>query len=678
MIPIKPEPDLDSASATSDLHSLDSETLHETRPNRWRGHPSTWQGWTERDRETWTALENARRGDLAVHLYNACGLKRGWRAGPVQDGDGNGDDDGAGKGWKPDKGWTAWPMKADEVPDDGLLPRAADVNEPFTLRREDRARSFAGCNLEEEISAAMLRCAKERFRRRGLQRGAAGGSAPGVVVQSVEKDDANATATEGETDASGTAATSAKDEDDTDADALARVLRRKRRRAVSPTFTPVLSADDERSSALLRPLARRIMAQLDDTLMILHNQRVAGLGCMSESSASDDDETGVESVPQRAAKSPPPRRYRGGRPKKVHVPREGETEREMLVRLAREGKRKIPTFSSDESEPGRGERSRGRTRSVSSKRRAASASSQAASRSEKSRSRSSSVSSELNREKRLSRWGLRDWRDVLGAAALAGFSPATISRAAQRCATLFREEITMHTLHEQSAASERPAVETVRYVPGAPLPPSSDEETESEEELLQLRTVSRQSSLRPAGASSPEPEREVRRRSRSGTPGILVCPHPGCPRAAEGFRKRSNLERHIRTVHKDQTADYTDYTDAELTEAGRTPRRRSRSATPGGTVHLCHYPHCPRAVEGFRKRSNLARHLRSVHGKRAADFAEDEEDTMDEMDGGVHVDGFLRPIKVRKGWRGDDVQPRPPRSRKRARQGSEELDSFLS
>jgi hypothetical protein len=69
-----------------DVHSLDSEDLHEARPNRWRGHPEQWRKWTELDRATWTALENARKGDLAVHLYNAYGLRKGFRVGPIVDG----------------------------------------------------------------------------------------------------------------------------------------------------------------------------------------------------------------------------------------------------------------------------------------------------------------------------------------------------------------------------------------------------------------------------------------------------------------------------------------------------------------------------------------------------------------------------------------------------------------
>ncbi|KAH6853308.1 RNA polymerase I-specific transcription initiation factor-domain-containing protein [Chaetomium sp. MPI-CAGE-AT-0009] len=298
-----PNTNTDTNTDTDSDPESDSDHLHETRPNRWRGHPSTWKTWTERDRRAWLALENARKEDLAVHLYNAFALRKGLRVGPdVEQSAGEGG--GGGEGWEPGKTWTAWPMRADEVPGDGLLPRTADVNEPFTFRRE-RGRGFAGGELEEEISATILRCAKERFWRRDLQGPRANEE---VVVQSIETGDA---ATEGETDASDIAETTGQDEE---TDEPRRTPRRKRR-AVSPTFTPVVSADDERSYALLRPATRRIMSRLDDALMILHNQRMAGLGNMSESSASDEDETDAEGLPERAPQVPPKPR-KGGRPRK--------------------------------------------------------------------------------------------------------------------------------------------------------------------------------------------------------------------------------------------------------------------------------------------------------------------------------------------------------------------------
>lgn len=77
-----PTSEINNYNNDQDASSPDSEDLHETRPNRWRGHPSTWRTWTENDRQTWTALENVRKEALGVHLYNAYGLRRGYRRGP--------------------------------------------------------------------------------------------------------------------------------------------------------------------------------------------------------------------------------------------------------------------------------------------------------------------------------------------------------------------------------------------------------------------------------------------------------------------------------------------------------------------------------------------------------------------------------------------------------------------
>jgi hypothetical protein len=61
---------------TDEINSLDSEELHETRPNRWQGAPATWKVLTEQDRSVHIALENVQNQALSLHLYNAFALKR--------------------------------------------------------------------------------------------------------------------------------------------------------------------------------------------------------------------------------------------------------------------------------------------------------------------------------------------------------------------------------------------------------------------------------------------------------------------------------------------------------------------------------------------------------------------------------------------------------------------------
>lgn len=60
---------------TEEINSIASDELHETRPNRWNGPPSTWLTFTAQERKAYQALEGLRRRDLSAHLYNAHALK---------------------------------------------------------------------------------------------------------------------------------------------------------------------------------------------------------------------------------------------------------------------------------------------------------------------------------------------------------------------------------------------------------------------------------------------------------------------------------------------------------------------------------------------------------------------------------------------------------------------------
>lgn len=509
------------------------------------------------------------------------------------------------KGWNLGNGWTAWPLRASEVPGDDLLQLSGDEeDDQYTFRREEK--DFAGRNLEEEISATVLRAASKRLRKRVL--GKQGQVGQGVV-QSVESEQQEEV-TEEDGDL----------EEEDEGEEGGNAKKKRKLKYVEPTFTPVISADDERNYALLRPATRRIMDRLDAMLMVLHNSRVAGLADDDEAEIDEEEEEfwGKRQVPERQeVRKAAGDRNLGGRPKKAKARLEGETEEEMTIRLAKEGKRRMPSVGPGGEERGRG---RGLLRGRSS--RSVSRSSRL---SKKSRSRSSSASSTQSTRSHIDRWKPRDWRDVLGAAALAGFSPEVIARATQRCATLFRGEMTMNTLHEQPITSDKPRIQTSRYVPGVPLPATSDEdEDDNEQDLIQLRTVSRQPSTR------------------------VTTP------AAE---------------------------EATPVKTASTPRR-SRSATPGGG-HLCPYPTCPRAINGFTRKANLTRHIKLMHTKSASTpettEEQDEQDSMDEMDGVVHVDGFLKPINVRRGWRGEDAGQRARRYQRNssvsARNSEDENDS---
>ncbi|KAK0734796.1 hypothetical protein B0T26DRAFT_631486 [Lasiosphaeria miniovina] len=640
---------------TDEIRSLDSEELHERRPNRWTGAPSTWASWTRQDRKTHAALETATAQDLAVHLYNAAALKRGRRGQQDED-----EDRRRGK-WVGER-WTAWPLPADEVPSDELLPRTLDKHQRATFRCPSPG--FPGSHLEEEVSATMLRFAKERFLRRGLR------SQEAPAVGSVETSDEGEAKDEDEGEAKDEDEGEAKDEDeDEDEEAedeegededQEEVESRPPSRA--PAYTVVPSADDAQSYALLRPASRRILAKLDETLTILHNARA------SRPRSGDEDGTETDASPikrgKRSTRHATPKRKTGpapiqqppkgrvGRPRKAVIPLEGETEQDMLVRVARERKQRLPDFYHEKKEAER----EAALRASTEQSRSASPDSRASSRSgvasRGSASRASSVLSDQSIvEGRVRKCLPRDWHHVMGAAAMAGFSPAVITRATQRCATLFGQGMTMHTLLEQPAGAH--GMLSATYSPGPiDIPPSDDSEEELEQSRIdQPRAVSRQS-MRP---SLPEAEAAARP-STPGPAGSLLCPWAGCPGAVQGYSRLSNLNRHVREIHGGKAP-----ADVEVSEAAADVEVSDQSARTheSANMYLCPWPDCPRGVKGFSRKDNLSRHLQEKHG--GGPVADADVDSEDEVDGAVHVDGFLHQIKTRSGWRGKTFRASPRR-----------------
>ncbi|KAI2622476.1 hypothetical protein GGR54DRAFT_646783 [Hypoxylon sp. NC1633] len=406
---------------------------------------------------------------------------------------------------------------------------------------------------------------------------------------------------------------------------------------------------------------------------------------------------------------------RMGRPKKTYPRLEDETDREFAIRIARLRKRPIPVFPDDdaaaaqpyldldqdpepeahsateeeeelgregghigdgeEETPGPNPSPHGRTTTTHQKKRKATQSSP----SPRPHHASSSVSTTPGSRQRKSslktrRLGLRDWRDALGAAALAGFPAQALDRAARRCADLFahgQQDFALHSLAEGPTASSG------------------------------RRASHSQSRDR-------DPRRGWSRATYYG-PGMAVPPLLSLPHAGEGdgagngdgmhmheeggYGDRDGYadERRAPTASDDEdprrrrSASRPRARSGTGSGTGRSrsrPRSRSRSASAPGS-YACAFRDCPRAMagEGFARRQNLLRHLRLVHSWTPSTASEvgsegtgaesgvgrvfpaEEVDSEDEMYGAVHVDGFLRRIRMRPGWRGGDAGEEPRRRR---------------
>ncbi|KAI1414074.1 RNA polymerase I-specific transcription initiation factor-domain-containing protein [Hypoxylon sp. FL1857] len=687
----------------------DSEDSFEEdeRPNRWRGPKSKWLYLNNEEITTLTALKEIHDRDLSVHLYNAFALKQRHRRakdGVTPDGPVAGKDINAATGqlvqpddWLPQRSWTAWPMRADKVPPPrDIAPSLLnDPDEIFTFRKP--VREMPSTALQEIISGEILKAAKEKFNARPWAKPTA----------SDEEADSDEGGVEGE-----------ETDDETVASASVRSRSKSRSRSrsksVKPEHTsgdekmdvderqskvnpeeppkkvrlrPEISADDDLSYSLLRPSVRHILAKLDTTLTILHNVQGSTVNYRSDSEdseASDSSQRSRRRTPSRQrSQTPAGSRRRGrppgpssrtisraqsraregtvpledpvptdgegktigkrrGRPKKIYPRLDGETDREYAVRIARLQKKPVPVFldeldqklkpysdteeaGSESGNSGDGEETTGPSRGRPKRRR------RTISRPVRSPSQASSTSVGSKRRARGSgpsrtQAGLRDWRDVLGAAALAGFPAAALDRAARRCADLFSQSMTLHTLVEGPAASGRkvPLNKATTYVPGMPQPPLLEED----------------------GDEAEEEQRQVPMRATSAAPGAISDDEAG------------PSERRARS--------------RSVSRPWARSRSRSVSAAPGS--YVCSFRDCPRAAdgEGFARRTNLLRHLKLVHGwtasesgaddaamSTAAVLPMDEVDSEDEMYGAVHVDGFLKPIKMRRGWRAEDIAEEP-------------------
>lgn len=467
------------------------------------------------------------------------------------------------------------------------MKKTEDEDEVSTFRRPDG--QTPSSRLEEVVSATTLRFAKERFLRRGVTEPARQGDESQVKEEPISSEYESQPSEIGD-----------EDENDGSMDIDQQSEGRQRRKQKTPvkTFKPVVATDDDVSYDLIRPSTRGILEKLDHTLTILHNAQMTSaqhLEDSEESSSEREDEQDPGSSPERSPSKPPmptgdeaggpvKKKSNRGRPRK-YVQREGESERDFLVRRGKalKGKYKLPpTDDDDGATTTAGE-------SQSSPRR-----------------RHREIINEdkgYRTHKKLDRSNLRDWSDVMGAAALAGFPPAVIARATQRCANLFGQGMEIHKINETATSSGGSGVETTTYQPGGEMPSSSSEAQEDVGDL-QTRSMSRNSSAAPSRMVSPT-------------------------------------------------------SDEEAVEEGPSPKKSQKRATSRGKgQHYCPYADCERALDGFDRPFNLKRHMKLVHGQDSLEVAEEKEAATDDMIGGVHRDGFLQPIRVQKGWRAEDTKTR--------------------
>lgn len=549
------------------------------RENRWKGPASTWQRITEEERGLAASLDELRNRDLSVHLYNAFALKQRAKELKAKDAGNNEDADQYDSGgFVPPKNWTAWPIEATKVPRDGEQIGPDDADEMHTLRKKEFVNLSK--DLEDVLMGVALKYAKERFWERGTaedhDRHVEDGDIGNMDVDEPQQE----------------FSTDLKDTEE-------RIEKSSEQPSTNTILRPEVSADDERSRELLQPSVRHTLSKLDDVLMALHHARKTCRQYVSQAEIDTDlesrsratsitgDVTDKDSPIKRPVGRPrklkpieqPPfvaeftpiedsiddpelwraKKTHRGRPKKVYERLEGETQHEYLTRIARIQKKPLPKFAPpiEPSTPKRGVTPVAVSPQKSPRK--------------------------LSEKPRKHMLGLRDWSEVLGSAALVGFSPEVIARATQRCANLFGEHMTMRTMVEGPVIGGKEDMIT-EYYPG--MIPYLGESDDSVSSLIETEEESSNSESDPMNA---------------------------------GNEKSSPLK------HK---------------------------------LYYCPVGECHGTKVGFKTIATLLRHAQLVHDISKSKLKRLQIDSDEEMDGAVHNDRFLKPIKGKRGWRGTDKEKR--------------------
>ncbi|CAK7212597.1 hypothetical protein SBRCBS47491_001520 [Sporothrix bragantina] len=752
---------------TASIASRDSEDLYARRPNRWRGQPRAWRHITEHDRAVVAALWRTRDRDLSAHLYNAFYIKK------------QGEESAnTSEAWTPGNYWTAWPLRlhdgldvfdnsnfaedlldgdggdGDDKDNDRDKIDNDDDSSLWTFRsRHPPVEMRPSGPLEEMLTATIQRVAREQLHER-LQR------------ENNNFDDQ-------------TAVVSADDELAThllhpsvrhvlaQMDKVLSILHNSRvvmggdfaaetqtmtslRRQRSPSVERGVggSGGMRRSGwRLPKPSTKRtcarpshwtpgpplmiatartpgeVTASIPKFYGVAEDITTTAAATVSQSQSQAKTKTAMLSRSRKLAAVEVPKNTPRGRPPKRRERLPGETEKQFLIRLARQAHRRIPEFSDDEdSKPEKGREevevvldnySKGKIPAVVTfvpppipqllQRRVSFANevqsipnwikNVAASgghsddddyddedeeegesdeereerqpRSHKKKNQQSSSSKGGPSDSTVAGWPLRNWKDVLGAAALSGgFSPEVLARTAQRCADLFGQSTALSTMH------------------GVPGP--ADKSQTLQEKQQQLQGHKRKQPLSvdntifaPKAGAATLP---------------AITPQPKGPLSLQTLTvevQRAQAERQDRMARKqafltqilgqampdveikmedeedglldDEDSDASDSEasddegdgDDDTKSQPRTPSRsksrsmsRSMSAIPPPPVPIsigtastapqgitlkprakpgpppkatptmwyCPRPNCPRALDGFPRRPNMVRHLKLVHG----------------------------------------------------------------
>ncbi|KAF1975460.1 hypothetical protein BU23DRAFT_458588, partial [Bimuria novae-zelandiae CBS 107.79] len=504
---------------------------------------SSWRRHTLADREIATSLDDIEYADLAAHLFNAHHQKRRLRRPDeylksIKDWQSKETWFKKGEDLQyvdpltgeleteliPWRWWSAWPFSPHRMRRMNAYTMRHGIDDGEEGWYIDSSTDYDGGEvMRDEVLALFLRTAKEQWMARHADDGDLDHDASSSEHSDTSSSDQDSdiemieevVVDDGDMDHDAASKVDTENErsvgveNDSDLECIGEGLPSSSR-PEQPDAEATFLADDDVARRILDPSINSILSRLDGLMLAVRRNRSNHVGDRARgrsSSASDyltDGETPApRSRSSSRSQSREPRRKKSSQPSTPKKSSKQASKRKEDVRTSQS--RDLVSAvdahmrSEDEEPPN--------LRGGPPKRRARSSSTASIGGS------STSSNSQVRRET-----GLMDWSELLGIAAISGWDKNVVARTAQRCASLFGEQMGFRTFDEGQAAHSIP--DLVQYTPATIVSPN---ETDLD------------------SASVPKRPYYIL--------GSLRCPHQDCPGSLKGFGGSNRLVQHVQRKH---------------------------------------------------------------------------------------------------------------------------------
>lgn len=419
-----------------------------------RGVPSsTYLSRIAPERDVADSLDVLTARDLSIHLFNAFALKRRARTpnsssgstlrrpaprravkkdsskdakvpnAPTDDNDDASDnsityEQVGDPGWRPPKVWTAWPVRAEEVPRE---EKEWEEDGPFAALREDGEESSSG-TLVELLVGHVLKAAKERLRDKGL----------------VDREQQASSATKD----NGERHSSSSSDGLLDEDAPAG--------EDSPFLAAEVLADDDHAASILRPSIQHILSSLDKLLSNLHHARASYTAPKRRRNTRSFDGAASEPTESNAGISATSSSRKRRRSRTASMKNHPTQNQDLEDSTSNDGDPSNKPHSRKRHRTDSPTRSKSRPR-VHSNTKSTSRPRSKSRPAPTSRSKSPPIAKLQELGSHKPRFTPLDWSTVLGIASLSAFPPRVVQKAAKRCADLFDEGVKFRVLRFDGA-----------------------------------------------------------------------------------------------------------------------------------------------------------------------------------------------------------------------------------